>query len=256
MTDDPAILAIAVLGGLLAGIINTLAGNGSAITLSIMTELIGLPPNNANGTNRVGIAMQGVTSSFSFVKNKKLDLRSDLMPIVATVTGAIVGILLALNVSNDQFYTVFKYLLVLMLFVILINPKKWLRERDPVKIIKHPLALPVFFALGFYGGFIQMGMGIAFLVLTVIVLKYDLISANVLKTAVVAIYTFIAVIIFEWNGMIDWKIGLVIGIGQAIGGYLAAEFLSKDPRAQIWAYVLLIIMVIVAILSTFRIIQF
>jgi uncharacterized membrane protein YfcA len=46
--------AIAIIGSAVAGSINTLAGNGSAITLTILTELLGLPGNMANGTNRVG----------------------------------------------------------------------------------------------------------------------------------------------------------------------------------------------------------
>ena len=49
---------IAIVGGLFAGILNTLAGNGSAITLTILTELLQLPGNLANGTNRVGIVIQ------------------------------------------------------------------------------------------------------------------------------------------------------------------------------------------------------
>ena len=49
---------IAILGSALAGSINTLAGNGSAITLTILTEPIGLPGNLANGTNRIGIFTQ------------------------------------------------------------------------------------------------------------------------------------------------------------------------------------------------------
>ena len=43
---------IAIVGSALAGAINTLAGNGSAITLTILTELLGLPGNMANGTNK------------------------------------------------------------------------------------------------------------------------------------------------------------------------------------------------------------
>ena len=57
---------IAVLGGAFAGVINTLAGNGSAITLTILTELLGLPGNMANGTNRVGIIAQSAASNYTF----------------------------------------------------------------------------------------------------------------------------------------------------------------------------------------------
>ena len=66
--------AIAIMGALIAGGINTLAGNGSAITLTILTEILGLPPNIANGTNRIGIFTQSAIASLVFYKNKKLNV--------------------------------------------------------------------------------------------------------------------------------------------------------------------------------------
>ena len=45
-----------IFGGVIAGIINTLAGNGSVITLSLCTEWVGLSPSIANGTNRLGVS--------------------------------------------------------------------------------------------------------------------------------------------------------------------------------------------------------
>ena len=57
------IYLLALVGSFVAGAINTLAGNGSAITLTILTEVLGLPGTVANGTNRVGIATQSLASS-------------------------------------------------------------------------------------------------------------------------------------------------------------------------------------------------
>ena len=51
---------LAVIGvGLIAGFINTLAGSGSLLTLPLLIFL-GLPPNVANGTNRIAILLQNV----------------------------------------------------------------------------------------------------------------------------------------------------------------------------------------------------
>lgn len=242
---------LAVLGGLVAGMINTLAGNGSAITLSIMTELLGLPPNIANGTNRVGVMTQCWAASVSFFRNGKVDIKTSKWPIVFAVLGAIVGILVAVSVSNDQFKSVFKYILILMLLLILIKPKRWLIEHSADPDMSLWITGPLFFALGFYGGFIQMGMGVLFLVTTVLILKYNLIRANALKTVVIAIYSVLAVALFHWHGYIDWKVGLTIALGQTIGGYVTAEIASKYPGIEIWAYRLLVISIIAAILSVF-----
>ena len=219
---ETSTIIIAIIGGFAAGCINTLAGNGSAITLTILTEIIGLPPNIANGTNRVGILMQGWASSSAFIKNGKVDFGRSKWPIIFGVIGALIGVIVAVNVSNDQFKFVFKYMMLIMLGVLLVKPKRWLITYTDTSPLNLWIAGPLFLALGFYGGFIQMGMGVLFLLTTVLVLKYNIIDANALKTLLIAIYTILVVVIFHYNGLIDWKVGLTIALGQATGGYLTS----------------------------------
>ena len=58
------------LAGLLAGLINTLAGNGSVFTLSLLL-FSGMPAGLANGTNRVGALIQCLVSMTTFRKTEK-----------------------------------------------------------------------------------------------------------------------------------------------------------------------------------------
>ncbi len=241
------------MGGAFAGVLNTLAGNGSAITLTILTEVLGLPGNTANGTNRIGVLAQCATGSYAFYKNGKLDILRSKWPIVWVTVGAVAGVLLAVWVSHEQFKSVFRFLMLAMLVVILVRPKRWLQAADRSKKV-HPLvSVPLFLALGFYGGFIQMGMGIFFLAVMVLIARYDIIEANAVKTFVVLLYTIIVVAIFQWKGLIDWRIGLIMAIGQAAGGWAAAHYASRVPGADVWAYRLLVVVVVAALLKLFSI---
>lgn len=244
---------IAIIGGAFAGAINTLAGNGSAITLTILTEVLGLPPNVANGTNRIGVFAQSTAASFAFYKNGKLDVERSKWYIILTVIGAIAGVFLAVWVSNEQFKTVFSYLMIVMLFVILIKPKRWLRERTEAVNTNFFITVPLFLALGFYGGFIQMGMGVFFLAIMVLGARFSLLDANVIKSFIVAAYTVIVIAIFQWKGLIDWKIGAIIASGQVVGGWVTANFASKYEKINVWAYWLLVIVVLVAIGKLFNV---
>lgn len=249
---EPHIYAIIILGGLVAGFINTLAGNGSAITLTILTELLGMPGNYANGTNRVGVIANGIVSSGTFYKNGKLKLDRGLPYIVPTVIGAIAGVFVAIMVSNEQFKMVFRFLMVIMLVVILVRPKRWLQATDTSVKPNLWITIPLFLGLGFYGGFIQMGMGIFFLAAMVLGAKFSIIEANGVKAFVVMLYTIVVIAIFQWQGLIDWKVGGLLAIGQMIGAWIAATFASKYPKADFYAYVLVVIVVLLAIVKMFN----
>lgn len=248
---DWSIILIAIFGGTIAGVINTLAGNGSAITLVILTELMGLPPNVANGSNRLGVFAGGATASFFFHKSGKLKFKHTNKILWPTLLGALLGFWIATQVSNEQFLWVFKVMLVFMLVVILVNPKRWLIKTDSNFSLSNWITIPLFFAVGFYGGFIQMGMGIFFLAAMVLGARYSIIDANGVKVWLVALYTFFGILIFHYQGLIDWKAGSLLAIGQAVGGFAAAKFATTHPKANLWAYRLLVVIVVLAILRLF-----
>lgn len=242
---------IALVGSAFAGAINTLAGNGSAITLTILTELLGLPGNIANATNRVGIFTQSAAGAFAFYRNGKLNVERSWFSILLMTLGAIAGIFVAMAVSNEQFMGVFRFLMIFMLVVILVKPSRWLRETDTSRSPNLWVAVPAFLAIGFYGGFIQMGMGIFFLAVMVLGARYSIIEANAVKIVVVGLYTLLAVLIFAWRGLIDWKIALIFAAGQTVGGYLTAHYASRYPQANRWAYYVLVAVVLLAIATLF-----
>lgn len=246
---------IIIVGSAAAGSINTLAGNGSAITLTILTELVGLPGNLANGTNRVGIFTQSLVGIYAFHRNGKLEVKRSWMVITLMIIGAIAGVIVAVNVSNEAFKNVFRFLLVIMLFVILVKPKRWLRETDKDFSPNPWIAIPLYLGIGFYGGFIQMGMGIFFLAIMVLVARYSLIEANAVKLFVISVYTFLVILIFQSQGLISWQAGLLMAVGQSVGGYLTAHYASRYPQANVWAHRLLVVVVIFAIVKLFNIHQ-
>lgn len=243
--------ALIAVGGFLAGMMNTLAGYGSLVTLSLLMDVIGLPPDVANGTNRVNVLGQCTASSIGFARGGKTNLGQYKWIIAAMVIGAIVGIFTVLQVDNSDFKTIFRYLIILLFFVIIINPKKWMRNHVGVSNIPLPIRFVAFMALGFYGGFIQMGMGIFFLATMIFLEKTTLTLANAAKVTIVAIYTVVAVAIFHYHGLINWQAGILIAISQSIGGYLTAKYASTSPNANQWAYYALVAIVLIVIVYQF-----
>lgn len=95
-----------------------------------------------------------------------------------------------------------------------------------------------------------------FLAVLVLISKYSIMEANAIKTIVIFIYTTIVLAIFAWQGLVDWKIGIIMAVGQTLGGYLTAAYATKIPDINTWAYRLLILIIIFAILTQFGFIKF
>lgn len=245
------IYPIAILGGFAAGFINTLAGNGSAITLTILMEFMGLPPNVANASNRVGILAQSIVSTRVFHKNKKIDWRIGYPIILAVFLGAMLGLYFALTVDNESFRSIYGYLMLLLLFVVLFKPSRWINPPENKSRIPAPFLWIGYFLLGIYGGFIQMGMGVLFLAFSVLVAKIDLVKSNALKIVSVGAYTAVVFGIFVWQGWIDWWAGGLIALGQMLGAITSSKFASQNPKATLVAHRILVIVVVFAVVKFF-----
>ena len=246
-------ILISLVGGFFAGILNTFAGFGSVITLAIYMDLMGLPGHIANATNRVNILASSSISTATFMKNGKLDISKSKWIILTVIAGAILGIILATQLTDTGFKTAFNYLLIPILILLLINPSRFIEVDTTAKSASKWILVPLLFVFGFYAGFIQVGFGILFLIIMVMLARHDLIHSNAIKICIVASYTIIAVAIFHFQGLIDWRAGLFLTCGQAVGGYVAALNASRLEGANKIAYYILIFILVAVIIKNFRI---
>ncbi len=242
-----------ILGGFVCGIVNTFAGFGSVLSLFLYMDVLGIPGHLANATNRVNVLVSSNVASITFYKNGKLNLQTGRWVILSTLLGVSLGMILASMINEDQFEVVFKCLLVLTLIILLANPKKFIEPPKGERTISKILLVPLFVLIGFYAGFIQAGFGVLFLIIVVILAKVDLVKATALKVFIVAIYSFLVVGFFWWKGMIHWLPALVISIGQAFGGYVAANYMSKIEGANKMVYRLIVVVIILVIIQKFGI---
>lgn len=245
------VYVLALLAGVLAGIINTLAGSGSLVTLPMLLFL-GLPPTVANGTNRVGVMIQNVVGVATYQRAGALDVSGSLWYTVVAMAGSLVGAAIAVDLNEQMMNTVIGIVMVLMLIVILANPKRWLRETSQVPTGRPSLGmLVIFFGIGIYGGFIQAGVGIFLLAGLVMGAGYNLVQANGVKIVVVLALSATALFVFIINGQVDWYFGILMAVGQSIGAWIGARFAVNYPNSNVWIRRLLIVVIVVSIVKLF-----
>ena len=218
-----------IIAGFAAGMVNAIAGGGSFLTLPALM-LFGLDPKIANGTNRLAVLFSSASAVATFKKHGHLDKRLAFRVGVPTLIGVPLGSLLAVHLSADACGGVFGVLFLVMAGIILWDPKRLTGEKTGKEMSMWKLS-PVFVLIGFYVGFMQAGMGILLLVAMSWLNSGDLISSNAVKNGVGFVVTLAATIVFIASGMVAWLPGLLMAVGNVIGGVVGARLaLEKGNR--------------------------
>lgn len=226
-------LIIFLLAGILTGIVNTIAGSGTIFSIGTMV-FMGMPIEIANITNRLGVFFQNISGSLTYRKFDNLNhIRLPYPAMIATLIGAVTGAYFAANVSSSIFEII---ALIVMLYLIIqtvmdIRNSKW-EKGEIVTSNSKILKSIIFFSIGFYGGFIQIGVGILLLLGIRRFLKHSWIESNYLKLIIVLIYTIPTTLYFAWVGMIEWRAGSILAIGQIIGAYAAARTFTVNKKLK------------------------
>lgn len=240
--------AIAVLGTI-AGVINIMAGGGSNLILPVLM-MFGIPPDIANGSNRIGVFIQTITGIRGFAKAGKIPPRSDWQKVVIpTLLGGVVGSILASVLPN---WLLKPLLLLSMLFVaglVLFKTDLFNVKPDAAPKPMSPLAWTTLFVIGIYGGFVQAGVGLLMLPVFAGILGYDMIRSNALKLLCTFGFTTAAVAVFLLQGQVWWSVGLTLAASNSLGAILGVKFALKVPAATMrWV---IFVMTLVAVSLAF-----
>ena len=233
--------------GILAGFINTLAGGGSLLTLPILIFL-GLPTAVANGTNRIAIVAQCAFAVAGFKKKGVSSFKLSLLLSTPAIIGAIIGAYFAVDISDVLFRRVLAVIMLLVLGLILWNPRQD-SSGNSNSLGRRQLitAMTVFFFIGIYGGFIQVGVGFIIIAALTTITKFNLVVTNSHKVFIAGIYTIFALIVFAFNGKVCWKIGLCLAAGMGLGGWIGSHWaVAKGER---WIRVVFAICVVAMVIK-------
>ncbi|MCF6184112.1 MAG: sulfite exporter TauE/SafE family protein [Bacteroidales bacterium] len=231
------------MSGFLTGVINTLAGSGTAIGYAVFMSL-GLPPAMANGTVRIGVVPQTLAAGLNFYKHKLLNIRNAAFIAVPITVGSVLGAEIAVNINQEVFKKVIGVAMLIILFFVIFKPEKFLKRKTSKIDIKHRFRhIILYFLIGTYGGFIHVGVGIFLLIALVSVSGYDLVKANSLKVFTVFIYTPFALAVFMINGEIHYAMGLIAAAGNTLGGIFASKFAIKHGAEPLRWFLVIVIVV-------------
>ncbi len=229
-------IAVVFVTGLAAGFVNTVAGGGSVISIPVLTEIIG--PTMANGTLRVAILMQNVVGASRFARGGAMPWRAVAPVIPPVVLGALGGAWVATEVSADVMRRAFAVAVVVVALSVLVKSSRWTAMSQPR--LHEPWRFVAFTAIGFWGGFVQAGVGFPLLAGLVLGLGLGLVKGNAAKVLLILSYAPLVLILFASASQVDWAAGLVLGAGSMAGAFTASHLALKEGAATWIRWVLVV----------------
>lgn len=232
---------ILIIAGLFTGVINTLAGGGSLITLPLLI-FMGLPSVEANASNRIGIFLQSLVATGGFKSKGVFVFPYAAWASISAVIGCVIGAYFAIDIKSDLFNKILAIVMVIVMVLTVLKPYITKAGVNEIFSFKSKfLSVGIFFFIGIYGGFIQAGVGFFIIATLTGIHGLNMAKTNSIKLFVVVCYTSIALVIFWWEDQIRWDYGLTLAAGNAVGGWFASRWsVGRDDK---WIRMILIITV-------------
>ena len=228
----PLTLVPALLAGVVAGAINSVAGGGSFISFPTLLFL-GIPPIIANATNNFAM-WAGTIGSVRGYREELAGSYRRLLPALGTaLAGGVIGSLVLLHTPDAVFARLIPWLLLgaTAIFAGSDALRRVSGSRDHAGILA-PATLGPLFVVAVYGGYFGAGVGILVLALLALSGVRDLIKASGVKSLLALVINGVACVPFVLAGKVDWAAAGVLAVGAAVGAYGSARVTRRvSPKA-------------------------
>lgn len=228
--------------GLMAGVVNAVAGGGTFFTFSALVG-VGIPPIAANATSAVAVWPGSIASMAAYRQEVVAHGRRFAVLGVVSLAGAAIGAWLLLRLEDAQFRVLVPWLLLVATLLFAFSPRltAYLRargrrerqegaaERPPGGAVSHIAGAVIQFLVAIYGGFFGAGMGILMLAALAVTEGDDFHRINAAKVLLSVLINGIAIVLFIADGLVRWPAALIVMATCIAGGYLGVVVAKRVP---------------------------
>jgi len=232
---------------LITSFIGVVTGSNSLITVPAMFQF-GIDAKVAVATNMFGLTFMSVGASIPFLRQRAIDLRKTWPLIAITVVGSALGALLAVLMTAGSLKLTISIAMIVVAAFILFRRDLGVKHVAAVTTGAMVLTYFLTFALGVYGGLYSGGY--VTILTTVLVAFFGMtFTEAVASTKVINIFSsLIATVVFAWQGLVDYKLGIILSIAMFIGAYAGAHYASR--MSDVWLRRIFLIAVFFLALKT------
>lgn len=242
---DLQLLIILLLAGFIAAFIDSVVGGGGLIGLPVLLFL-GLSPSQSVATNKLAGMVGSLTSTITFYRSGKLDLKAGLKYFPLTFIGGLLGAY-SVHLMNPELLKPLMLIMLALVLVYTIFKKDWgsievIQQHSKQKMI---IFIAVIFLIGFYDGFLGPGTG-SFLIFAFLTMGHDFLKAAGNAKLLNFGSNLAALIMFAFLGQINFAYGIPMAFAQVFGAIAGSKFAIKQGSGYVRILFIIVTVILLA----------
>lgn len=226
------ILLFLMGAGFVASFIDSVVGGGGLISLPSLL-MVGLPPTMALGTNKMASVMGSFTSTLSFLRSGKIDLKIIRWQFPLSFFGSALGVYTVQQIPS-QFLKPLVVVMLLAVTVYTFTKKNWGDVSTYRGVSGRTAWLSGLAAagIGFYDGFFGPGAG-SFFIFCFLMVGFDFVVAAGNAKALNFASNIAAVLAFAYFGSIQYAYAIPMGIAMILGALAGSRLAIRKGAAYV-----------------------
>jgi len=238
------ILALLFLTGLIAGLVDSIAGGGGLITIPVLLG-IGMSPQAALATNKLQGSFGSGSAMLTFIRSGTVKLSDCWEGMAFTAVGAGFGTYTVQLLAPGFLRQIIPWLLIAIVLYTLLTPRLGFEDIHP-RMKRVPFFLLAGLVLGFYDGFFGPGTGSFWVMALMLGLGLNMTRATGHTKVMNFTSNFASLFLFVIGGSVHWREGLVMGMGQFVGARIGAHMVVTKGTRFIRSVFITMVLVITA----------
>jgi uncharacterized membrane protein YfcA len=221
-----AALSVIVVLFFITTVVGVVTGSNSLITVPVMFQF-GIEPKVAVATNMFGLTFMAIGATIPFIRQGKIEIRK-ISPLVAlTVIGSAIGALLVGLITDHGIKLIVSIAMIAVAVFTLVRRNKGIEKVSAVSSGALVVTYILTFLLGIYGGLYSGGY-VTILTAVCVAFFGMTFSEAVASTKFINIFSSsVATIVFAWQNLIDYKLGIILAVTMFAGAYIGAHYVTR-----------------------------
>ena len=224
----------------LTSVVSVVTGSTSLITVPLMIAM-GIEPHVAVATNMMALIFMSAGGSLPFARKSVIERRLLPVSIGLTVVGSGIGALLLLRIPTRALQLTIVVAMIAVAVFSLLKRGNGSTEL-PVSDNRTITGYVITFALAVYGGFFSGGY-VTMLTAVFVVFFGLTFLRSVATTKVINIFSSaVAMAVFAWRGIVDYKLGIVLGMTMFVGALIGGQVALRLPAVWLrWVFLIAVV---------------